>query len=346
MRIDWGMADPIIVCGIHGSPYTRKMLAVLRYRRIPYRLITPATAAARGLPQPKVPLLPTLYLSGPAAELEAVTDSSPVIRRLELEHDDRKVVPSDPVMAFIDMLLEDYGDEWLTKAMFHYRWVRDADIKRAGDLLPLWFDPIRPDVEIAAESKSYSRRQIDRLHVVGSSPQTGPLIEQSYLRFLDAMNAHLREHPFLMGARPGSSDFALYGQLTQLAQFDPTPMTLTLERAPRVYAYSTRLEDLSGAEPVEADWFSPQSMPATLAAVLREAGRTYVPVMLANADALERGAGRVEANVDGKTWVQAPFPYQAKCLMWLREAYDRVDPTARATIDGVLTGTGCEQLVN
>ena len=42
---------------------------------------------------------------------------------------------------------------------------------------------------------------------------------------------HLRQHRFLMGARPGASDFAVYGQLTQLAHFDPTPMALAVSLA-------------------------------------------------------------------------------------------------------------------
>lgn len=340
------MLEPITLSGIFGSPYTRKMLAVLRYRRIPYRLITPAAAEAQGLPRPRVQLLPTVYLRGPAGEVEAVTDTSPIIRRLEAEHDGRSVVPADPAAAFIDMLLEDYGDEWLTKATFHYRWRRPADIKRAGDLLPLWFQPTRSDHEIAAEGRSFSQRQIDRLHVVGSTPQTGPVIEQSFARLLDVLAAHLREHPFLMGGRPGTGDFAVYGQLTQLAQFDPTPMALTLERAPRVFAYSTLVDDLSGAEPQEADWFTSQTIPTTLTDILKEIGRTYVPVMLANARALAQELRSFEVEVDGQPWVQTPFPYQGKCLQWMREAYRALDETAQSRVSAALSGTGCELLVS
>ena len=337
--------DIVTLSGLPGSPYTRKMLALLRYRRIPYSFISREEARARGLPEPRVPLHPTFYMKDANGAAEAVTDSSPIIRRLEAEHSGRSLIPSDPATAFIDMLLEDFGDEWLTKAMFHYRWVREADIQRSTDVLPLWFGYARPDDVIAEEGKIFAERQIGRLHVVGSTAETGPLIEESYERFIEVLNAHLREHPFLMGRRPGASDFAVFGQLTQLAGFDPTPMALTLERTPRVYAWSTFVEDLSGLEPVEVDWFACASMPSTLTDLLAEVGRTYAPVMVANARAVAEGADRIEATVDGKPWVQRTFPYQAKCVMWLREAYASLDPGERLAVDTLLDGTGCEALV-
>ena len=337
--------EAILLSGAPGSPYTRKMLAVLRYRRIPYRFILTAEARARGLPQVKVPLLPTFYFPTAAGELEAVTDSSPIIRRLEQEQVSRSVIPSDRVTRFIDMLLEDYGDEWLTKAMFHYRWVYADDIKRAADILPLWQGVSRPDADIAERGRAFAERQISRLGVVGSNPTTTPVIEQSYLRFLDLFNDHLRAHPYLMGRRPGASDFAAYGQLSQLAMFDPTPMALTLTRTPRVYGWSGMIDDLSGAEPDEAGWFTADSIPATLVALLREVGRTYVPVMLANARALAAGEKQVHAIVDGLPWVQQAFPYQGKCVQWIRDAYRDLDASGRQAVDGILAGTGCEALL-
>ena len=53
----------------------------------------------------------------------------------------------------------------------------------------------------------------------------------------------------------------------------------------------------------------------------------------------------VEAEVDGKPWAQEPFPYQGKCLQWLRVEYARLDGDDRARVDGILAGTGCEALV-
>src|ERR1700749_2690023 len=106
-------ADPIALSGAPGSPYTRKMLAVLRYRRIPYRFLARAwQAAPGGLPEPKVQLMPTFYLPGPDGALEAVVDSSPIIRRLEADDEGRSVVPADPALAFLAELIEDFANEW------------------------------------------------------------------------------------------------------------------------------------------------------------------------------------------------------------------------------------------
>lgn len=335
----------ITLKGVPGSPYTRKMLALLRYRRLPYRLIL-ASHDAPGLPSPKVNLLPTFFFPDATGTLQAVTDSSPILRRLDLEYPARRVRPANPALAFLDSLLEDYGDEWLTKAMFHYRWHYAADIQRASDILPAWTRGRMPDADLKAAGTAIASRQIPRLRYVGSNEVTGPVIEASYMRFLDAFEAHLRENAFLLGARPGGGDFAAFGQLTQLATFDPTPMAITSARAPRVFAWVGAVEDLSGLEPTEADWFSPQALPATLRAILTEAGRVYAPLLIANAQALRSGADQVETTIDGQPWVQQPFPYQAKCLSWLRDEYAALDAAARGAVDAALDGTGCEILVS
>lgn len=128
--------------------------------------------------------------------------------------------------------------------------------------------------------------------IVGSNEETAPVIEESYRQLLRVLDAHLSSRPFVMGERPGTSDFALYGQLTQLAQFDPTPAAVALERAPNVVAWV----DL------------------------------------------------VECVIDGRDWTQPPFPYQRKCLGWLRESRARLAAADRRRVDDLLSGTGCEPL--
>ena len=337
-------ASPFLTfMGAPGSPYTRKMRAALRYRRIPYRFLIAGAGGRDDLPAAKVRLMPTFYLPNEEGEVEAVVDSTPLIRRFEREFQGRSLIPPDPVTAFIDFLLEDFGDEWLTKAMFHYRWVYDADIEKAGQILPRWRQVEGPEEHFQQAAKTVSERQISRLWVVGSNETTGPVIEASYRRILELFRDHLTERQFLMGNRPGASDFAFFGQLTQLAAFDPTPMAVTLGGG----AAGLRL-GRSGGGPVgprtdRDDWIG-RDLPATLRALLGEVGRVYAPFLLANAKALQAGAERVECEIDGRPWVQKPFPYQGKCLMWLRERYGELSADDRDAVDGLLDGTGCEVL--
>ena len=339
------MTEPLLLMGLPGSPYTRKMLAMLRYRHIAYSLIARGSPRLAALPKPKVELLPTFYLKNSAGEVEAVTDSTPLIRRFEAQFPGPRVRPSDPVLGFFDSVLEDYADEWLTKAMFHYRWNYAADIAKSADILPRWRDITAPESVTAEQAQKFSQRQISRLRFVGSNPQTAKVIEASYLRFLEALRAHLEVEPFLMGGRPGASDFGVFGQLTQLAHFDPTPAALTLTKAPRVYAWVGLVEDLSGLAPVDEQWTARDALPETLLAVLREVGRTYVPVMLANARALAANAPQVETEVDGQPWVQNPFPYQGKCLRWLREEFAALSAADQALAADILERCACAPLI-
>lgn len=336
------IARPLTVVGMPGSPYSRKLRAVLRYRRIPYAWVLPFSPEARALPKPRVELLPQLVLPGPDGAPTAHVDSTPLIRMLETLHPGRSVVPSDPVIAFLDALIEDWADEWVTKAMFHYRWAFEPDVAQAAAILPRWSRTTAPASEAAALGTAFAERQIGRLGVVGSNATTAPLIEASYRRLLALLDARLLEARFVMGERPGTADFALYGQLTQLAGFDPTPRAIALAEAPRVVAWVDVVEDLSGVEPGE--WVGRDGVPASMRAILAEIGRGYVPFLLANAAALERGDERVECVVDGRPWVQRPFPYQRKCLAALRERYGALAAPDRRAVDEALRGTGCDAL--
>lgn len=337
--------------GAPSSPYTRKMLAVMRYRNIPYRferqsrVISGAgNAHSRERAQPKVSLLPTYYFKDERGDEVAVTDSSPLIRCFEKEYEGRSIIPSDPALAFIDMLLEDFGDEWLTKAMFHYRWHYDADIKKAGDILPRAGMISMPEEQAQQIGEFVRERQISRLSYVGSNEITKTTIEESFKRFTALLDKHLTDNPFLMGERPGSSDFAIYGQLTCLALFDPTPQAYLLEHHPRVYAWVEVVEDLSGYLASDDDWLDGGNIPQTLIDILGEVGRVYAPYLIGNARAVMDGDERMEMELDGRPWEQNPFTYQVKCLKWLCEAHEGLGVSDRERVDAVLGNTGVMQL--
>jgi len=332
--------------GAYGSPYSRKMRAVLRYRRIPFRWVLNGPDA-KDVPPVPVALIPVLVFPGAGdAAPSAMVDSTFQITRLEEMHRGRSIVPPDPALAFLDALIEDYGDEWLTKAMFHYRWAYAADAAKASHVLPLEASFAMDGGLHAKMAQVFAERQISRLAVVGSNATTRPVIESSYRRLLELLAAHLTHQPFVLGTRPGRSDFGLFGQLTQLAQFDPTSTAVAAEVAPRVIAWVSRVEDLSWLDLGDeaGGWTRRDAIPDTLRALLREIGRVYAPFLLANAATLAAGAEQVVCAIDGARWEQKPFPYQAKCLRWLRAGRAALSAADRAWLDGVLAGTGCDTL--
>ena len=114
------------VIGGPGSPYSFKLRAVLRYRRIPHSWVVPPkfqdpegelAKAGKGI-------IPVMQL--PDGRYWA--DSTPMILALEEMHPEaRSVLPPDPADRFLALLLEDIADEWLVFPMFDYRWAEPID---------------------------------------------------------------------------------------------------------------------------------------------------------------------------------------------------------------------------
>ncbi len=105
------MSNPLLLVGVVGSPYSRKMRGVLRYRRIPFQWLNQGSDVQADLPKSPLPLLPILYYPSETGEpaqagYEATSDSTFMLRRLEGTFKGRSIVPSDPVMALLDFLIE------------------------------------------------------------------------------------------------------------------------------------------------------------------------------------------------------------------------------------------------
>ena len=344
------MNKKIKVFGAPASPYTQKMISILRYRHIAYEVfmgdVPGRLSRLEGIEPPKPILLPTLLLEDESGKLKATTDTTPIIRRFENEYPDRKLLPEDPALSFINYLLEDFGDEWVTKYMFHYRWYFDKDADNASTILPLSDLAVNMPNEILRDAKKYVHdRQTGRLWVVGSNDTTADLIDSSYKRFLKLMDDHLSISKFLFGEKPSSADFAIYGQLTQLIGFDPTSREIAYDTALRLVSWQDVMADLSGHDVENSDWTPLEESPASLKEIMKEFGIMYVPALLANANAIMQGEETWEAEIDGSLWKQRAFPYQAKCLKWIKEEFAALNENDQSRVKTFLDGTGCEILL-
>ena len=278
---------------------------------------------------------------GPRRDRPPRRDGVP--RRLEAEHSNRSVLPDDPVLSCLDQLVEDFADEWMTKAMFHYRWHYPKDAAHAAPLLTFWQNPQYSGPVAQQISTEFGQRQISRLYVVGSSDLTAPVIESSFQRLVGIMDRIIERQGFVLGSRPASADFAIYGQLTQLGWVDPTPADLLARNSPRLRAWLDRTDDLSGHS--AGDWVPHSCVRDHLGELLNEIGRVYAPFLIANAQAAARGRKEFETHIDGQLWAQPVFPYQIKCLETLRSARDSLSAENRNALDSVLAGTDRKSVV-
>jgi glutathione S-transferase len=321
------------VYGALGSPYSLKVRAVMRYRRLPHIWAHGHAATSGTLQQVKAPVIPVVQYPDGSFH----NDSTPLIYDLEARHPERSIIPDDPAAAFLAHLIEDFADEWLTKAMFGYRWLEEIDQIQMSRWLA--FDAMKggglENSQGAAEI--FRARQVGRMAIVACTRENFPLIEATTREVLTALETHVTATHTLFGTRPSLAEFGLYGQLSQLGT-DPTPQAMMRADFPYTYRWLDHVADMSG---VDGGWDAPTEIRPVVQSILRVAGQVYMPFLQANAAALEAGDNTFRIDVAGQPYSQGVFKYQAKCLADLRARYAALDGAARAVADPVLEEAGC-----
>lgn len=318
-----------------GSPYSMKLRAVMRYRRIPHIWTQLNDANAYEIANVRPPVIPVLRF--PDGNMQ--TDSTPLIYELEKRHPgERSVLPEDESQHFLSFLLEDMADEWGTKMMFHYRWFLPRDQEQMSRWLSFDRNAKGGLSDIERYAAIFRDRQVGRMALVGCTPGNRPLIEETAHEVLDLLNAHVTEERFLFGTRPSIADFGWMGQLSQLA-VDPTPAEMMRERAPYTFRWLAELDDASG---VEGEWRDPDlPLSDAVKGLLKMAGDVYFPFLIANDDAMGHGEETFSFKARGHSYEQGTFRYQVKCLSALRARFAGLSDAAREKLVPILRETGC-----
>jgi glutathione S-transferase len=326
------MAEYYRIIGAEMSPYSVKVRSYFRYKAIPHQwVLRNAESQAEFEKYAKVPIIPLVV----TPEGTGIQDSTPIIDAMEKIYPLPSVHPDDPIAKFISILIEEFGDEWGNKWMFHYRWTRDVDqISSAGRIARMRGANLE-EHKHAALAAQVRARMVDRLWFVGSNAVTAPQIEAGFVDMLGMLDRHLATRPYLFGGRPAFGDFGLWGQIYEMWT-DPTTGALIGGGAPHVLDWVHRML-WPKAEGAFETW--PSLAPTLMPVLSDQVGRLFMPWTCANEKALTEQQEEFSVTLGDKAWSQKPQKYHARSLGMLRAKYAAVpDKTA---LDPVLESAGC-----
>jgi glutathione S-transferase len=326
------MADRYRIFGAELSPYSVKVRSYFRYKGIPHQwIIRNPDSQAEYQKYARLPIVPLVV----TPQNEGLQDSTPIIERMESVHPQPSIHPSDPVAAFVSVLLEEFGDEWGNKWMFHYRWARDVDQLSSAGRIARMMMPAVDDKQLSTAIAQVRGRMVGRVGFVGSNSLTAPQIEDSFCETLAMLETHLANRAYLFGARPAFGDFAMWGQIYN-AWTDPTPGAIIEARATNVLAWIHRML-WPRTEGNFEDWASLE--PTLMPLLERQVGTLFMPWTIANARAIAEGREEFSVELAGRTWTQKPQKYHAKSLGALRAKYAALSD--KQPIDAVMDRAGC-----
>jgi glutathione S-transferase len=326
------MADQYRIIGAEMSPYSVKVRSYFRYKAIPHQwVLRNAASQAEYEKYAKVPIIPLVV----TPEGVGIQDSTPIIERMEKLYPEPSIDPDDPTARLISALLEEFGDEWGNKWMFHYRWARDVDQISAAGRIARMRGPKAGEQECAAFVSQVRARMVDRVWFVGSNAMTAPQIEAGFVDMLGLLNSHLADRPYLFGGKPAFGDFGLWGQIYEMWT-DPTAGALIGGGAQYVLDWVHRMLWPRADGAFEA-W---STLEPTLMPILTgQIGGQFMPWTCANEKALAEGREEFSVMLADKVWTQKPQKYHARSLGMLRAKY--ADVADKAALDPVLDAAGC-----
>jgi len=303
------------VYGISVSYFTGKLEAYLRYKDIDYELVSPYADVKRIRKLVGAIQVPIVECD----DGRWMSDSTPMILQLEKESSHSSILPADPVVRFIALLIEDYADEWLWRAAMHYRWSYEHDRELLSRIL----------VDEVAEHVSYPRfvklrmiRHRQRIGFVvkdGVTPQTRDHVEKGYFNALENLSSMLGDRDYLLGSSPSIADFGMMGPMLRHFGQDPTPAEIMRNRAPAVFSWVSRVWN---AHNTVTECSFVDEVPASATPMLQEIAETHLIQLLKNAQAYEQKRRHFEMDVQGCHYRNLPVSrYRVHCLERLREEF-------------------------
>lgn len=310
------MSRPHALYTMQNSPYSDKIRALLRYKKIEVvehvqNAETRFSVLQARTGKTMVPVVIT-------PDDEAMNDSTAIAAYLETAFPEPPTRWEDPETDTVAMLLEDYADEWLVRIMLASRWYHPKDAAQNAAIIACGMTHGVPGLDFQRAASDFPPSIIATLPKMGATPENAEDWYAMLPRVLGLVDTALSRSLFLTGAAPHQVDFAFYGQLNQIRR-DPTGSAWIAEAPRRIREWLERLEAAYTGRLETA--ISALDDLSGLQGLVEEMASTYLRMQVANALALEDGAESVEASLGaggagggGLAFSALPARYNAKLL--------------------------------
>ncbi len=341
------------------SLFSGRARSYLIKNRIPYRELSTGHESFKAdiLPRGKLPTIPTLLT--PTGEV--IRDGAAIIEHFE-SRNGRPCRPLTPRQQVVSALFDIVGVEGLMRPAMHYRWNFPEENLDYLHYHFLFSQRAHPSAEEKTQYTMGKMRQGGA--AMGVSDANVDLIEELYLEFLAALNAHFTDMPYLLGWRPCIGDFGLLAPLYAHLGRDPKPLAIMQRRAIRVHRWVERMnrEDQDAPEFFEAgaDYLTDDEIPDTLLAVMRILAEDLVPETRAAAECInlwlaenapesgsraERFVGMGSFEVRGRPMMAAAQPYRFYLLARVQDIYNNLEASDRASVEEMMAACGLSELL-
>ena len=340
------------------SLYSGRARSYLIKYQIPFQELSTGHESfkAEVLPKGKLATIPTLV----TPEGEVIRDGAAIIEYFEAAND-RPSRPTGPKQRIISALFDVIGTDGLLRPAMHYRWNFPED--NLAFVRYHFLHSQRDTPERSEKTEAMMNRMRHAAMIFGVTEQTEAVVESLYLDYLEALNTHFEQYPYLLGWRPSIGDFGLIAPMYAHLGRDPHPAKLMQQRAVSVHRWVERMnrcdQDVPEFFNAGTDFVEDDVVPESLMAVLRVLAEDFVPETLAAADAIngwlaenkpEAGApavgrlaqapGTATFELRGKTIEALAQPHRFYILQRVQDDYASLSEIDKVGVDAVLGESG------
>ena len=351
------------------SLYSGKARAYLVKQAADFQDMSPAHEAYEARIRPAIGrwIIPVME----TADGEIIQDGASIIDWYEANRTPRlSAFPQTPRHLITSYIMEMFGGEGLVRPAMHYRWNFDAEnldflLQQFG----LFALPHAAPKERQAMALHASGRMRKAASAFGVNDATIPAIEAAYLEFLEELNDHFSQHPYLLGGCPTLGDYGLYAAMFAHLGRDPYPAMIMKQKAQAVFRWTERMSASSADFPefinTKEEILPQDAIPDTLRVLLQRVAADYLPEIKAMVEAhnqwlaqnnpadgeavggihLGRGIGTCSFEWRGVDVQAVVMPYRVFMLQRIQDAYDGLTQAERASVDALLTDTGLGDIV-